>query len=366
MSEVGTAPERAAELADRPAHRWDLDVLRIAAILGVVAIHVFGLILAREDLRGTQTWHFGVVLDYATRWCVPMFVMISGALLLSPRAHAGGPAPFLRKRVVRLVPALVFWHLVYLVLVRKYLMGQDLEASVVALNLIDAKVYTALYFLWLILGLYVVAPVLAAFLAGGGQRRATVTAVAALAWTVAVSALPSVTTMLGGPRPRPEGALTMWLPYVGLFLAGYAWRQARATGLRWLWTGLVATLLLVEVVWQYESAPDPRWLQALLPLGYTGLPIVLASICLFVCGIDLMARLSPPPGAVRVVRSLSEATFGVFLCHLVVVALMRRWWPDWYADPSPVAKTQMYVAVLAAAFAISLLARRIPVLRRVF
>ena len=59
-----------------PSLRWDLDVLRVLAILGVVAIHIFGLILARQDLRGTATWHFGVIptrrpspRPCCTSWC---------------------------------------------------------------------------------------------------------------------------------------------------------------------------------------------------------------------------------------------------------------------------------------------------------
>ncbi|MCG8151031.1 acyltransferase family protein, partial [Pimelobacter simplex] len=104
------------EVSPRP-YRWDLDVLRIMAILGVLAIHIFGLILGEEQLRGTSTWYFGLIIDLGSTWCVPVFVMISGALLLDPRAHVGGPGIFLRKRALRLVPALVVWHLVYLLLV---------------------------------------------------------------------------------------------------------------------------------------------------------------------------------------------------------------------------------------------------------
>jgi surface polysaccharide O-acyltransferase-like enzyme len=364
-----TAQTATPELA--PAYRWDLDVLRILAILGVVAIHVFGLILSPlNDLVGTPTWHFGMVLDYATRWCVPLFIMISGALVLAPRAHAGGPGRFYRRRVVRLVPALVVWHLVYLLVVRDWMRGEDLDPTVVFMNLVDARIYTALYFLWLILGLYAVAPVLASFLAGGGARRAQVTALAAMGWSIVVAALPNVAALLGYPRPRSDGALTMWLAYVGLFVAGYAWREARTTSWRWVWTGPLAAALLALVVWQAEQqvqAPgEHSWLQALVPPGYTGAAVVAASVLLYLCGIDVLTRFAPRVGIQRVVRTLSEATFGVFLVHLLVIALIQRWWPEFYLDPSPVAKTQLYVAVLVVSFAVSLLARMVPILRRVF
>lgn len=359
----------AAELPTqrRPAlHRWEFDVLRVLAILGVVAIHVFGLVFTVPELRGTPTWVLASVLDIGSNWCVPLFVMISGALLLGPAAHRDGPGTFLRKRAVRLLPAVVVWHLVYLLLVRKVILGADLEPSVVALNLIDGKVYTALYFLWLILGLYVVAPVLAAFLAGGGERRAQVAAVIGCLWGAANVVLPIVATQLGYPRARIDTAVTMWVPYVGLFLAGYAWRRPRTSGWRWLVALVVAIALLAFDVWSFNVAPDHAWLRALLPVHYVSLPTVGAAIGIFICAIDLAGRIDLPRRAVRVLAALGSATFGVFLVHLVLVALCRRWWPEFYADPAPVAKAELYAAVVVLSFAISLVAARIPVVRRVF
>lgn len=362
MSELSPLPS----VRPSTSYRWDLDVLRIMAILGVVAIHVFGLILGNKELQGTATWYFGVILDIGSIWCVPIFVMISGSLLLGPRTHAAGPGPFLRRRVLRLLPALVVWHLVYLFGVRWLLLGGRLEPAAVFVNFVDARVYTALYFLWLILGLYCVAPVLAAFLAGGGATRARVTAVAACAWTATVIAVPGVTALLGIPRPRSDGALTMWISYVGLFVAGYAWREASSRSRRWIWTGTLAVLLLAAQIWQYTARPDPRLLQALSPVSYLGALMMICSICLFVCVVDLCARRSPSSQLQFALRALGEATFGVFLVHLLVIAVIRVTLPDFYADPAPVAKTLMYVVVIAVSFLISLVARRTPVLRRIF
>ena len=39
-----------------------------------------------------------VVVDIGNVWVIPVFVMVSGALVLGPRAHAAGPRAFYRKR----------------------------------------------------------------------------------------------------------------------------------------------------------------------------------------------------------------------------------------------------------------------------
>ena len=363
-----TSPELNVEAppALPSSHRWDLDVLRIMAILGVISIHVFGLILIRTDLRGTATWTFGTILDLGSRWCVPMFVMISGALLLSPRAHQAGVVAFLRRRATRLLPALVVWHLVYLLLVRQVMLRAELVPDEVAVNFIDGRVFTALYFLWLILGLSVVAPALAAFI-GGNDRRAKRSAVVGLAWGAALVALPLIATVLGHPRLRGENALTLWIPYVGVFIAGYAWRQPHATGSRWIWTGLTAVALIAVDIWLFSVAPDFAWLQAVTPpLEYPGLATALAAVALFVCVIDICARLRPSERVRHVLQILGGATFGVFLVHLVLVVAAMEWLPQLYASPAPLAKIELYVLVVVTAFAISIFAGRIPGLRRVF
>ena len=56
----------------------------------------------------------------------------------------------------------------------------------------------------------------------------------------------------------------------------------------------------------------------------------------------------------------------VFLVHLVLVVAAMEWLPQLYASPAPVAKIELYVLVVVTAFAISIIAGRIPGLRRVF
>ncbi len=350
----------------RPALRWDLDLLRVIAILGVVAIHVIPLIQIHEELRGTDTWTFSVAVGTVAIRCVPLFIMISGVLVLAPRMHANGPWDFYRRRAARLLPAVVFWHLVYLFPITVWLQGGELTVAGVALDLIDARVYTALYFLWLILGLYVVAPLLASFLSQGGRARAIGTAVVAVGWASAVWSTVAITGLLGEPRPISTGMLTWWIFYVGTFVAGWAWREPRPTSRRWMWALPSALALIALQVWQNLHPGEHPWLFALLPPGYISVSTTLSTILLFVAVIDLCAKVTIPDRAARVIRVLGQATFGVFLFHLVVVALIRKWMPEFYDDPRLVAKLQMYGLVVLVSFAVSVLASRIPLLRRVF
>ncbi|MEU5724549.1 acyltransferase family protein [Micromonospora sp. NPDC047738] len=359
---AGTPPVEAG----RPTRQYSLDVLRILAISGVVAIHTVGMVLGHDELRGTVEWWLAAGIDIGAIWTVPLFVMISGALTLSPRAHAAGPGAFYRKRFVRILPALVVWHVVYLVVARMGLRGERLTIEGLGVLLFDARVFTALYFLWLIAGLYLVAPVLVAFLRDGGRRRALILAGVALGFTVIAFLGSAIAARLGAPRPIHLGALTLWWPYVGYFVAGWALRTVRL-GRRGLVLASVAGLaLLAEGVWQWGTRAERPLLQTLMPIGYLGASVAAATICIFLVGVTLGDQRTPSPRVGRWLVRLSEASFGVFLVHLLVFEVLRFSVPAIAAGASLPLMLGTFAVVLVTSFAISLGAARIPYIRAVF
>ncbi|WP_175637699.1 acyltransferase family protein, partial [Dickeya dadantii] len=60
-----------------------LYIARIVSTFAVIVLHVSAYTVALADL-GTFSWWVGNLYDSLVRWCVPVFIMISGALLLSP------------------------------------------------------------------------------------------------------------------------------------------------------------------------------------------------------------------------------------------------------------------------------------------
>jgi surface polysaccharide O-acyltransferase-like enzyme len=360
IEQVATAP------SPRPVRRWEFDALRVVAICGVVAIHVIGMMVINRDLRGTPQWWAAVAVHAGSTWVVPVFVMLSGALVLAPSAYAAGTAAFYRKRFVRIVPALVVWHVVYLVGVRVWLLDQDVTARSAGQMLLDARAYTALYFLWLIAGLYLIAPVLAAFLHAGGHRRAMVTAAVALCWGLVLWIVPNISTLLGTKRSSDLGAWDQWVPYVGYFVAGWALHRL-VLGRRLLPALLAATVFLLgELIWQSGHQREFRLLNAVLPVHRLGLVAAAAAICVFLLAVGVGARYTPPERLRALLTRLSDASFGVFLVHLVLFAIVQRAVPAVRAADSLTVLVGAYLAVLGCSFALSIGAARVPYLRNVF
>ncbi len=92
-----------------------IDLLRTAAAIAVVMIHVIG---PYRDLIGqipTGEWLAAVGYNVVSRWAVPVFIMITGALMLSD-TRPFNLHYYLSRRVSRVLVPFLAWSLIYAVL----------------------------------------------------------------------------------------------------------------------------------------------------------------------------------------------------------------------------------------------------------
>ncbi|WP_158828565.1 acyltransferase [Mucilaginibacter lacusdianchii] len=91
-----------------------IDNIRVIATIAVIAVHVSTppvFTMYHPNGADNTAWWIGNAFDSLFRFCVPLFVMITGGLLLPQQI---GFTAFLKKRLTRILLPFVFWSLIYI------------------------------------------------------------------------------------------------------------------------------------------------------------------------------------------------------------------------------------------------------------
>lgn len=329
------------------------DVIRVTACLAVILLHLSATVVMQRDLSGTMSWHVANLIDAATRWCVPVFVMLSGALLLDPQKHAA-PQRFWIKRMSRLLPALVVWSAIYFAW-RALFWKETLTVATVFQDLAAGRPYIHLYFLFLIAGLYLITPVLSktAHALEANHLRQAIVVIALLA--LGENLFDFLTS----------SAFTMFIPYIAYYLAG--WYCARMGTDRsapyglWLTGAIVMTTLLTAILVSVHGLDD-RW--SFYFYEDFSPTVLVMSITVFML---ILRGATHASTMLLLAKRLATLTLGVYLAHPIVVELLRYG----YYKVCPIMFRPLYYVPLtfvftsAITFGLVALMQKIPGLRRI-
>ncbi|WP_052466562.1 acyltransferase [Beduini massiliensis] len=138
-----------------------LDIARVVAIMAVVMIHVSAAFVMSNEL-GSLEFIWGNIFDSISRIGVPLFVMISGALMLDEERPFSIKDLF-SKRLPQIIFLLIVWSAIYAV-------GYKLVIPLVKGESISIKSFIAgfasghyhLWYLYMQIGLYLALPFLRA------------------------------------------------------------------------------------------------------------------------------------------------------------------------------------------------------------
>src|SRR5665213_1648897 len=97
--------------AAKPQYIDWINNIRLIALYAVIILHSTAPLLMQYGKVSTSDWLMADILNAMVRFAVPVFVMVTGALLLHRDYQLGD---FLKKRLSRIVWPFLFWSLVYI------------------------------------------------------------------------------------------------------------------------------------------------------------------------------------------------------------------------------------------------------------
>jgi surface polysaccharide O-acyltransferase-like enzyme len=347
---------------DSPETQY-LNILRCGAIYLVILLHNFAPFFTKLYLFGTKTWWVMDILSGLTRMGVPLFFMISGYLALSDQ-RTEKIFPFYRRRIGKLLLPLLVWNGIYF-LFNGLLYQQPMDGLAFLNQLLGKGSKYHLWFLYQIIGLYLLAPFLKRITDHVRKRELFVL-------FLVILLVPTLFHFINGVQAAvtvaPFGALVEG--YAGFFLYGYllgtvtfppwAKRLIYVAGIGGLLLGVFGNFL--------QSSPQVlcfRWNE-----GYS-ITHYLTSGALFLLIKEMFAEAKGPLSAwktwvLSIANPLSKRTFGIYLSHVLFIEIFTFIVSKNNISFHPA--TQIIVGFIFSAIGstiFSFVCQRIPGLRRI-
>lgn len=331
-----------------------LDRLRVVAAAAVVMVHVAAMgwnVVA----PASADWQALNVYGSLSRWCVPIFFMISGVLFLAP-GRADSPQRIWRHYIPRLAVMYLFWSAAYAAANATFERQWNLR-------FLAEQIWAGYYHLWYLpamAGVYALIPLLQRIVADPALTRyaliLTGTASILLPTTAATGALGHLSADLVG---RVAPFLVAGFPFY--FLLGHFLHERRATLPTWLRpasyvaAALGAAVTIVGTSWLSVARGEPVGTL----YNYLVLSTVLMSLAVFLFAMGRSGEATTSPRLATIARW----TLPIYLIHPAIVRLIEELNLSPGLLPTAIGIPLIWVVVLAISMLCSAVLVRIPFVR---
>jgi surface polysaccharide O-acyltransferase-like enzyme len=293
------------------------DIIRAVAIFIVIIIHVKSL-FPYGPPNDLSSWWASNVSESLGLIGVPLFVLLSGMLLLGPSKLDEPLGVFFRKRLNRIVLPLVFWSAVYFAW-REFAFHEVLTFDTVWHGFLGSYPYPyyQFWFFYMLIGLYLITPIIRVVVAHASSQ---LLGYFLLLWFIGTAVMPVLGQFASFYLGSGILIVTGW---VGYFILGAYLNTMRVR--RWF---VYALAFLLGVLWTTVGT----WFLTMSNGGsleqffydYFSANVILTSVGLF-----LLLRNSPVPRLKANLPRLSSllqqiglCSFGIFLIHPMVIDVL--------------------------------------------
>ena len=335
------------------------DLLRVLACIAVIILHVSTNWLDKTDV-GSTAWTIMYTYDALARCFVPAFFMLSGAFLLDPQKAVRLRDVFLRY-ILRVLVALLVWGIFYALIEYVYTSGRFTWGGVKEAfrRVLWADTYFHLWLLFILIGLYLVTPILRAFVKGAARRDFHWFFLLAF---LLCSLLPTLRAIWPDWLAIPLAWLDkmdihLVLGYVGFYVAGYYLKHYTLGRIAEFTIYILGILGAVVTAWGNSvfSLPRSRLLNYLSP------NVALMSVAVFVL-FRYVLGVSEERSRRQRLSGVARITFGIYLSHIFFLMLLSYFNITTLSFNPIVSSPVLSAVVFLCSFAVAWLLSKIPFL----
>ncbi|HEY4198709.1 MAG TPA: acyltransferase family protein, partial [Mucilaginibacter sp.] len=154
-----------------PVLEW-INNLKVISLFAVIVLHTASPLLMDFKKASFNDWLVGDFYNALVRFAVPVFVMITGALLLHREYEIGD---FLKRRLSRVIWPFLFWSLVYIGYSwynEDITFTNDVWGNIhIVLHQLKNGAYYHLWYVYMLIGLYLFIPIISRFVRNAPEKE---------------------------------------------------------------------------------------------------------------------------------------------------------------------------------------------------
>ncbi len=300
-----------------------LDIIRVISMFCVIFLHCASNRL-RVDM-GNTGWNIANIFTSFATCGVPMFFMISGALILnSKNTYSIGYT--LKNRLLKLAVPMAVWSVIA-VTVRLYtdsnmaLTFGNFGGEII--KFFNRPVAVHLWFMYYLIPMYLISPALKAFIDNSEDR---IIKYILILWLIEILSL-----TLGGIVEEDIQQTLVNIGfinnigfisgYLGYFILGwYLFNKEIKISNSWLIYIAAATTLFISAGTKLVTEYNGFYTETFK--SYRSIFVVILSCSMFL----ILNRISKAPRLIsKAVSLLASVSYGVYLSHNVIIDLLNRW-----------------------------------------
>lgn len=294
---------------ENKVHNYAFDILRILACFLVIVNHTNSEVFL--GMQPSLTWALSLAYFYFSKIAVPIFLMISGALLLRKDYSY---KDLLIKKVGRIAAILVLFSL-YIYLIEE---GNALNLHDFMNRIIEAPIITSYWYFYMLLGAYLILPFLRKIVCA---MKANDWLYFFIGWALFSGLLPILVRYEIIPTISFWFDVQIMSSFIGYMFMGYYITQNKFSDkikkIGWLLTILAFIIILPVSVYSglYELNTWGQMYLMLDNLYY--LTTMLLAVLIFFTIYTMTSKLQFKGMSGKALSGIASTTFGIYVVHMI-------------------------------------------------
>ncbi|MCL2134122.1 MAG: acyltransferase family protein [Candidatus Bathyarchaeota archaeon] len=298
-----------------------VDLIRVVAISAVLLLHAISN-LATQPIINMGMLHWWVVVDiYQSfgRMGVPLFLMLSGALLLAPSKKDEQIDYFFKKRFSRIGLPFLFWSIIYFIWAF-YITNTPFTQDFIINGILKGP-YVTFWYIYMLIGLYLLTPLLRVMVANFTAKHFKYFIIL---WIIGAALIP-MAEFISGWQTYLNGIVLLIPLCVGYFIAGAYLIKIRIK--RWILTASTVLGFTLTIIITYFTAGNGGD-TAFFFQGNNSPTMILTTVSLFL----LLNSYTKPQNVSqpeifswkqRIMHVISKNSLAIYLCHMIAFYILK-------------------------------------------